>query len=338
MSRSTLGLLGTIATLSLSTVAVAQPSDPSTAMCVLSASDQAWVDRSIAAWRLTVAEITHVVVPAKITTVLFSGDCVLSSQTAMRPIGDVTWEATRHRGTIALPGDRTVAANVISFAGQEEDGGFFVMSTPSVWSAGGVPGGPMGLETLMTAVLVHEGTHVAQSGTYMRQFGEVAEAAQQPETFNDDTIQERFGDDADFSASIVRETDLLFEVAATADDSAARGLAREALTLIQARRAHYFTGDNAGLAQAEDIFLTLEGSGQRAGYRWLIHPRGGMDPAEAIAAFGRRGGWWSQIQGLALALATDRLDDGTWRATAFGEGGSAGIALLERALNDASAP
>lgn len=339
MSRSTLCLLGAVATLSLSTTAVAQPSDPGVAACAFSASDQAWVDRSIAAWRLMAGEITRVRVPDQITTVLFSADCVMTSASAMRTDGPVTWQATRHDGVIALPGDRTVKAGVTSYAGQAGEGAFFVMSTPSVWSAGGVPGGPMGLETLMTAVLVHEGSHVAQSGTYMRQFGEVAGAADLPETFNDDTIQERFEDDADFAASVARETDLLFEAAAMTDDEEAQVLAREALALIQARRSRYFTGNDAVLAQAEDIFLTLEGSGQWAGYQWLIHPRGGgMNPAEAITAFGRRGGWWSQTQGLALALATDRLDDGTWRAAAFGDGRSSGIALLERALSESPAP
>jgi hypothetical protein len=330
----------------LGILAVALPVDearaaqnPVAAECALSPADQAWVDRSIAAWRFTVREITRLSVPERTSAFVFDADCILSSETAMSVDGSVAWDARSHHGTISLPGDITFPAGVTSFAGQAEDGAFFVMSTPIVWEAGGVPGGPMGLETLMTAVLIHEGSHVVQGVTYMRQFSEVAEAAQLPETFNDDSIQERFESDADFAASIARETDLLFEAAATADSQEARRLAGEALALIQARRARFYTGEDAFLAQAEDIFLTLEGSGQWAGYHWLVHPQGAsLPPAEVLAAFGRRSRWWSQIQGLALALATDRLDDGTWRATVFGDGGSAGIALLERALNDAPTP
>lgn len=38
--------------------------------------------------------------------------------------------------------------------------------TPSVWRAGGVTNEALGLERMMTAVLLHEGAHVAQASTY----------------------------------------------------------------------------------------------------------------------------------------------------------------------------
>jgi hypothetical protein len=121
------------------------------------------------------------------------------------------------------------------------------------------------------------------------------------------------------------------------DDAEAWRLADRALELIKNRRARYYIGEVSYLAQIEDIFLTLEGSGQWAGYQWLTSPKGGaVTPAEAIPAFARRGGWWSQTEGLALILAIDRLDDRSWKAAAFGDGSMAGIALLEQALNAGS--
>jgi len=302
--------------------------------CALSPADQAWVDGSIAAWRLTTSQITHLTIPSDVTTILFSADCTLVSQTAMVGEGPVTGVATANHGQIDLPGGETMPAVVTSYASEGAGHPFFVMSTPSVWSAGGVPGGPMGLEKLMTAVLLHEGSHVSQSGTYMRQFSDIAETQQLPTDFNDDTIQKRFRDDADFAGSVAREIDLLFAAAASPDDQTAHQLAGQALGMIQARRAAFYTGDDAFLAEVEDVFLTLEGSGQWAGYQWLIHPQGGrLVPSEVVEAFGRRGGWWSQTEGLALLLATDRVGNGSWKSIVFGDGGVAGIALLQAALD-----
>lgn len=53
----------------------------------------------------------------------------------------------------------------------------------------------------------------------------------------------------------------------------------------------------------------------------------------AIKNFGRRGGWWTQDEGLALVLATERLGGTGWRACAFGSGALAGVELLDQALD-----
>lgn len=126
----------------------------------------------------------------------------------------VTWAAAQHRGSIALPNGEEMPAVVTSFASGEEGLFYFVMSTPSVWRAGGVDGGPIPLETMMVAVLLHEGSHVAQIGPYGPRLGALIEANHLPDSFSDDSLQERFREEPEFAASIERETELLMAAAA----------------------------------------------------------------------------------------------------------------------------
>jgi hypothetical protein len=188
---------------------------------------------------------------------------------------------------------------------------------------------------MMTAVLLHEGAHIAQSSTYGARITAIVNANNLSDDFSDDTIQERFGDNAEFAASVERETDLLFQVAGNPDEADARRLAREARDLMRARHARWFTGADAYLADAENLWLTMEGSGQWVAYQWIVHPAGGGAESDvAMANFARRGRFWSQKEGIALAFAVDRLADFDWKRQAFGGGEMTLIDMLDAALAD----
>lgn len=305
------------------------------AACDVSAADRAWINRALGAWRYSADAITGAKVDEAFDTVFFGDACVLVSPNALtaESLDAIIWTATPHDGEIVLPNGEKMPAGVTSFAdaGGEED--FFVMSTPSLWEAAGVRNDALGLETMMVAVLLHEGAHLAQADAYGARMTTLVELNDLPEDFNDDTIQYRFGDDPAFEASIARETDLLFQAAAAPDRAIARQYAREALALMHARHARWFIGPDAHLSEAEVIWLTLEGAGQWAGYRWLIDPNGGGVSEEvAMAHFARRGRWWSQNEGIALALALDRIAGPRWRRHAFGDGADTLPDMLERAL------
>lgn len=305
------------------------------AACDVSAADRAWINRALGAWRYSADAITGAKVDEAFDTVFFGDACILVSPNALtaESLDAIIWTATPHDGEIVLPNGEKMPAGVTSFAdaGGEED--FFVMSTPSLWEAAGVRNGALGLETMMVAVLLHEGAHLAQADAYGARMTTLVELNDLPEDFNDDTIQYRFGDDPAFEASIARETDLLFQAAAAPDRAIARQYAREALALMHARHARWFIGPDAHLSEAEVIWLTLEGAGQWAGYRWLIDPNGGGVSEEiAMAHFARRGRWWSQNEGIALALALDRIAGPRWRRHAFGDGADTLPDMLERAL------
>lgn len=98
-------------------------------------------------------------------------------------------------------------------------------------------------------------------------------------------------------------------------------------------RTRFFPEADGYLAPAEDIWLTMEGSAQWVGYRWLIDPRGGRLPvASALAGFGRRSKWWTQTEGFALFMALERLSPGQWQRHAFGDGKASGPDLLRAAV------
>jgi hypothetical protein len=234
---------------------------------------------------------------------------------------------------VTLPDGDEMPAVVTSFANSNAGVNFFVMSTPSVWREGGMEGRGLGLETLMTAVLLHEGMHVAQIPTYGAQITELAEQYDLPESFNDDSIQERFESEAEFSASVAEEIELLFAAAAAPSDADVRRLAAQARALMQERHDRWFTGVDSYFRVAEDLWLVMEGSGQWAGYTWLTSHDGAAVSAElAMPAFGRRGRRWTQDQGLAIFLVIERFG-GDWKKHIFADGNRTTMQLLDEILS-----
>jgi hypothetical protein len=264
--------------------------------------------------------------------VIFDKECVLQSGTAMAG-GPAAWVGRRHNGQVTLPDTAIVPAHVTSFAGSTDSGAFFVMAAPSIWRQGGVTGGAISLEDLMTAVMVHEASHVLQFSTYGERVEQFVAQNKLPDTFNDDSIQAEMENDADFASSMTREIELLFAAAAAPDRPSALRLARAARALMSARHSKYYTGERGHLAVAEDLWLSMEGSGQWLAYQWLIDPNGAaMLPRVALDAFAKRGRWWSQKQGVALFLVLDRLTKEDWKERAFGDGARTAMEMIDSAL------
>lgn len=299
-------------------------------------SDNAWRDRALEAWRFARREIAHINVPANTQAIFFDADCLFTSPNALTATaaGDLVWSGDTPGETVTLPGGQQIPIGVTSFTSAEGDHAFFVMSEPSVWRAGNVTPGPMGLETLMVAVMLHEASHIAQSNTYGARINALSQRYQLSEDFNDDSLQHDFESNTDFSASVTRETELFFQAAAATDHAEALRLARQARDMMKARAARWFVGDKAYYSEAEDLWLTMEGSGQWVGYQWLINPRGGAQPVSvAMPAFGMRSRWWSQHEGLAVALTLDRLGAHDWANHAFGDGAQTLLQMLDEALS-----
>jgi hypothetical protein len=302
--------------------------------CTLLAGDQAWIDRAVSAWRVARDDIAGIGEIDHFKAIFFSSECVVSSENALVGADSaVTWNAMHHDGTITLPDGVEIPAGVTSFTSAADDKSYFVMSTPSVWRAGGVDGGPLELETLMVAVMLHEGVHVAQSPTYGQRVTALEKRYSLPESFSDDSLQTRFEQEQAFASSVARETDLFFQAAVAADDESARRLAQEARALMLARSDRWFTGDDVYWRESEDVWLTFEGSGQWVGYQWLVSDHGAAaSVSSAMTGFGRRSRWWSQNQGLGIALTLDRLGDPGWKYHAFGDGAQTLLEMLDHEL------
>lgn len=306
-------------------------SAPPPPACALPERDRAWVDRALEAWRFASRDIAGIGRVPDVQAIFFSADCVLRSANALSTTEGVTWTASTHGVTIALPDGSEIPVGVTSFAAGKKGVTYFVMSTPSVWEAARVGEGPA-LETLMVAVLLHEASHVAQTGPYGPRLGALIDRYGLPDSFNDDTMQQRFRSNEEFAASVKEETRLFLEAAAATDDAEARRLAGEARRLMRERQARWLVGDDAYFVEAEDIWLTFEGAGQWTGYQWLIHPRGGAQPPAEVEARFAKGRWWSQTEGFAVVMALDRLIGPRWKRHAYGDGARTVIEMLDEAL------
>jgi len=308
-------------------------SAPPPPACVLPERDRAWVDRALEAWRFTSREITGIRRVPEFQAVFFSADCALRSPNALSSptAKGVTWTASPHIGNVALPDGSEMPAGVTSFTSGDKGLTYFVMSTPTVWEAGGVGEGAR-LETTMVAVLLHEGSHVAQIGPYGKRLGALIERYHLPDSFDDDVVQDRFQANTEFAASVKEETRLFAEAAAANDVAAAKSLARQARQLMRERQARWLVGEDAYLLEAEDLWLTFEGAGQWAGYQWLTDPRGGAQPAAEVMARFTNGRHWSQTEGFALVMALDRLAGPNWKRHAFGDGARTVIEMLDDSL------
>lgn len=300
------------------------------APCQLSKGDEAWLDQSMRAWNYASTHLSGIGHVKKIEAIIFDKDCVVTSKTAMNG-GPNAWTARLHGGQIELPDGNKTPAAVTSFAGSDDKTGtsFFVMSTPSVWRAAGKDGKGTTLENLMTAVMLHEGTHVAQMPTYGGEIGKIAARNHLPESFNDDSIQEEFGKNPEFTASIERESLLLFNASRAKTRPEAARLVRSALAMMKARQERWYTGKDSYQTAAEALWLTLEGSGQWLAYTWEVDPHGGcVRPSDVLPGF-RSDRWWSQREGFAAFMALQRLTGSAWKREAFHGGGKTIVQMLE---------
>jgi hypothetical protein len=285
--------------------------EPATrAPCGFPASDSAWTAMALDGWQRASGRALHAPSIRFPTLVLFDSLCSHTLVPATRSAGDVSFigagqpfalRSIAHADTIRLPNGELQPATLLSFASRMRNGDmFFVMSLPSIWRASGRS------DTLATAVFMHEFTHT-QSPALGRRIDALIRRGL-PESIDDDVIQKRFDSLPEFRRAYEQERDLLYEsVRAPTRDLAVRA-ARRALAAMDARRARFFRGPNALYGEAEDVFLSMEGTGQLAAYLWLTDPQGGAMSADAALPFIRRGGRrWSQDEGLALLLILSRL-------------------------------
>ncbi|SMF61482.1 hypothetical protein [Allosphingosinicella indica] len=303
--------------------------------CVMNPVDRLWAERALDNFGKVSGEKLQLADRALPTVVMFDAACSYVAppgRTALR------FSAKRHGGTVTLPDGGEVPVGTISFAAPETttSPGYFVMALPSVWRAQGVKS-KLGLERLMDGVLLHEMMHTYQFYFVTPRLAELTETYGLPDDLSDDSLQEAFKDNANYVAAYEEERDLLFAAARAPDDGQARHLAGEALAKMRARRARFFTGDQAKWAPLDEIFLTMEGIGQWVSYAWLADPEGGAVPEDLLLPEVRRGGrFWTQDEGLAAFLVIDRLVPG-WQRHAFAETPETVEALLARAAKSPSA-
>jgi hypothetical protein len=306
------------------------------ASCDLAAASS-WINRWFAAWELTSKQILHLPDAPPPTVVLYDSSCVYTTSevtVAAPPVDNgpvlqgakLPWRAALHGDSLTLPDASRVPVQLMSFANSDrKTGPFFVMAAPHYW-------GPRNQEFGLTPVFLHEFAHTRQVGGMTKIIGPIDSTWKYAEELDDDAVQTHFDSDSTYVAVYKAERDLLYRAAMADSVASVRALAAEALAMIRRRHARWFTGENAVFATLDDIFLSLEGAGQWAGYAWLAHPAGGrLTRAAAIEKMSGRRRRWSQDEGLGLFLVVDRLFP-AWPTLVFAETSIGAVELLERSI------
>jgi hypothetical protein len=298
--------------------------------CAMSPQENAWVERSLGAWRFARTEKLHVEDEETPPTIVFFNEaCMFAGE------GGPPWRGEAHGGTVTLPDGNRIPPQVTSFASPYANNTrvFFTMALPSIWEAGGIQSEEFGLTNLMTAVLIHEITHTRQFSGYTPRMEALDRRYNIGDFLTDDIVQDTFSENAGYVAAYEAERDLLYHALAASDDVQARAMTGEAVARMRTRQARYFTGDNEKLVALDDIFLTMEGIAQWAAYSWLVDKNGGgFAPDVAVAGMRRDGRQWSQDEGMAIFLLIDRLAP-NWQARAFAAEPATAMELLALAAN-----
>lgn len=307
------------------------------APCAFTTQDNDWTRSALEVWgRVNAAKfkLAPVTIP---TLVLFDETCTHTLRLAEDSTATDKFTAAGHTfdvssilhgGQVVIPNSEAFSVGLTSFASPDSGGKmFFVMALPSIWRA---KAAAPNADLLATVVFVHEFTHTQSPSLGAQVDALVARGL--PADADDDVVQSRFGNRPGFSAAYEKERDLLFRAAAAPTLESARSEATSALGSIERRRRTFFTGADAIYADAEEVFLTMEGVAQWAAYAWLIDSAGGsMSPSEALRFVRRGGKRWSQDEGLALLLVLDRLSP-EWPAKLLAKAPTNVIQLLGAAV------
>jgi hypothetical protein len=229
--------------------------------------------------------------------------------------------ALSHDGRVTLPSGNALPVSGVAFGSiyhrsDRSAAPFFVLALPEVWPQNPKAASDARLDQMILGVFSHEVVHTRQLVHASNRVDELKKRFTVPDPLDDDVVEKRFRSTAGFAAAYEEETALLYRAAVTADPSERRTLAREALTLVDARHGKYYSGPDAVFAELEGLFLNMEGVAV-----WIAFRLSQVDPRFDIGirdpAADRARNSWSQDEGLAVMLLVDALVP-DWRERMLG--------------------
>lgn len=320
-------------------VAATNPASAGSQGCTLAGGDLRWIHRALSAWALARDRKLHLSHFYNPTIVLFESHCAWRLDPVRKPVpgtrpGNDVLEAAGMRyaiadmklhGSVPLPDGSSAPVQKVSFTAPLRDKAFMVMSGPELWH---------GNVEQSLGVFVHEMTHTQQRATLGARLNQLVRDGVIQSSDNDDVVQSRYARDPQFAASVDKETALLFAAAAAPTDHDAVAIARRAVASIKKRRGRVYQGKAGRLEEVEDVFLSMEGTAQWAGYQYLRDPEGGnLSSEKALALISGKKSSWMLQEGLGLFLVLDRLHP-SWPREVLGSKLTYGVPLLERTLSD----
>lgn len=312
--------------------------------CELGKNDRLWIEKTVGIWEKVRKDSLNISAQKLPWLILFDENCVwninpdaseFSAQNAAKDkivFDKKTYEVLtlKHEGEISLPENGKMPAQLISFASNYGGGekAFLVSAMPSIWKNAPHLKEEKNVDALVRSVFVHEMTHTLHQKFHAK-LDVIEKKLKDVENFDDDIIQNTFAKTDEFRQAYEKEHELLFRAVAENDLKKKRKMAKSVFEMIQSRRSHFFTNENAIYEEVEEIFLTMEGAANWAAYRAAIDQ--GLNQTEALKLIRRGGKWWSQDEGIGLFLLIDALYP-KWQKKAFGKSQMSVIHLLGEAV------
>lgn len=284
------------------------------------------------AWELVYTKIYKLEEMQEVDFVFFDEEFVYSTSIVTLPEGklvegpkllnsELIWYKGKHEGFLILPDRTKVRIGMLSFASANSDNPsrpFFVMPLTSFWRKMEVDSDDIALESLVTAVFLHEFSHSQQMNNFGKLLTAIESKYDTGDGFDDNYIQRKFKEIAEFTKLYKEEVNSFEQVIA-------KGLSQEALqtglSVLEMRRNQFYNNENKGIEQVEDIFLTMEGLGQYTMYVWMIHSEGlNLSEHQAMKVVRRKKNNWSQDEGFLLFLILSKLKSPElWIKDMFGD-------------------
>jgi hypothetical protein len=209
-----------------------------------------------------------------------------------------------------------------------------VVPLPSWFRRQGDTGAIADPASFFVGVAVHEIVHTRHLPHLMRRISALRERHAIPAGITENIIQETYADVPDYVALYQQERDAFFQSAGELDGGPESGLRllANALTLADARRAKYFSGDRAVFADLEDLFLVLEGVGVWAQFQ-VLRSQAPADETWQTTAMNllQLNSDWVQEEGFALFVLMDRFVP-EWQARFFDPEFPSPFAVLREAV------
>jgi len=301
-----------------------QPSRAAARQCPLTESDSRWTQDVLDNWARASRDYLAIDPDPLPRIVLFDSACVwhLGTEASDAPGSDrpdtplrfagrpVPVQARPHDGTVMLPNGARIPAEIIAVAmpGSAGQDAFFVLALPQLWRRHPQASQDPHLAIRIPSVALHEMIHTRQMSHLQRRVQAIRQRFDLPARFDDDVVEDRFGDSAEYRRLFVAELELLYDAVSESDRDRCIALASEALSIAQKRRERFFTGNDEVYAELEGLFLNMEGVAEWV--RFKSHQADAAWPngdADIIAFLRGQENSWSQDEGLALVLLLDRM-------------------------------
>jgi len=208
----------------------------------------------------------------------------------------------------------SVLVSTMPYAGDTKT--FFIAPLPSLFhKLAQASGQEQFVDFIFLGGNIHELTHTRQLPFVLPQLLKLQKASRR-ESLNDNTVENEFSKDERYKQLFSEENRHLWNAAFAISVDSCRIEIEQAFKLRQIRMHEFFTGANQPLGEADEIFLSLEGSAMWAQYRIMFKNTPNPISRELLSWIVQQAGAWSQERGLVMFLLIDKFDS-NWKALFF---------------------